>query len=71
LVQPPVIANWLYNQSRLFQIKIIDRNMQAMVNIDTRVIINEQMLKFHSNDRRDQYFHEWKDLVKKLLDDNE
>lgn len=68
LVQPPIIAHWLYNQARLFQIKIIDRNMQAMVNIDTRVIINEQMLKFHSNDRRDQYFHEWRDLVKKLLE---
>jgi hypothetical protein len=69
LVQPPVIANWLYNKARLFQVKIIGRNLLAMVNIDTRVIINEQMLKFHSNDRRDQYFHEWKDSVKKLLDE--
>jgi hypothetical protein len=71
LVQPPVIAHWLYNKARLFQVKIIGRNLQAMVNIDTRVIINEHMLKFHSNDRRDQYFHEWKDLVKKLLEEYE
>lgn len=69
LSQPPYLAAWLYNRTRHLQIKIIDRNMQAMVNIDTRVIINEQMLKFHSNDRRDQYFHQWKDLVKKLLDE--
>lgn len=68
LSQPPLLAHWFYNRARLLQIKIIDRNMQAMVNIDTRVIINEQMLKFHSNDRRDQYFHEWRDLVKRLLE---
>ncbi len=71
LSQPPYIARWLYRRSRLMQVKIIDRNLQAMVNIDTRVIINEHMLKFHSNDRRDQYFHEWKDLVRKLLNNNE
>ena len=71
LTQPPYIARWLYRRARLMQVKIIDRNLQAMVNIDTRVIINEQMLKFHSNDRRDQYFHEWKDLVKKLLENHD
>ncbi len=65
--QLPIIAGWLYNQARVLQIKIIDHNMRAMVNIDTRVIINEQMLKFHSNDRRDQYFHQWKERVKQLL----
>jgi len=63
----PWLAPSLYYLIRRLQIKIIDRNMQAMVNIDTRVIINERMLKFHSNDRREQYFHQWKDLVKEIL----
>ncbi len=67
----PFLADQLYSLIRRLQIKIIDRHLQSMINIDTRVIVNERILKFHSNDRRDQYFHAWKDRVKQLLDNYE
>lgn len=34
---------------------------------DTRVIVSDEMLKFHENDRRVQYAKEWKNIAQKSL----
>lgn len=33
---------------------------------DSRVIINDQMMKFHENDRRDEYRNKWLEMCKKF-----
>lgn len=38
-----------------FQQRRLPPNLRALANRDTRVILNNQMLKFHDNDRRDEY----------------
>jgi predicted nucleotidyltransferase len=58
-VAPPLLANRLAGFYRQFQLSIIDRNLKSLVNVDTRVMIDEQMLKFHANDRRELFYHQW------------
>ena len=67
IFNPPIIKRWLYNWYRSFQIKIIDKNLKALINIDTRVIVNERMLKFYSNDNRELFARRWKERVRKIL----
>jgi len=64
----PFIRRFTYNFYRTLQIRIIDRNLKALINIDTRVIVNEQMLKFYSNDNRELFTRQWKERVRDLID---
>lgn len=66
IFNPPFIRRWSYNFYRRLQIRIIDKNLKALINIDTRVIVNEQMLKFYSNDNREFFAKQWKERVRKL-----
>ena len=70
IFNPPIIKRWLYNFYRRLQIKIIDKNLKALINIDTRVIVNEQMLKFYSNDNRELFARKWKERVHRLINKN-
>ncbi|MFA5127168.1 MAG: hypothetical protein WC465_04220 [Patescibacteria group bacterium] len=67
IFDPPFLSRGLYGLQRKFQSSIIGRNLQQIVNVDTRVIVNEHMLKFHANDRRDFFYHQWRDRVKQLF----
>lgn len=67
IFNPPLLGKILRPLYRRVQASIIDRNMQAMVNVDTRIIINDFMLKFHANDRRDYFYHRWRDSLRQLL----
>lgn len=71
LFSPPWLNNFLDPLYRRFQYVIIDHNLKSLVNVDTRVIINEQMLKFHENDRREMFYKKWRDIIHKILDKNE
>lgn len=64
---PPVLRRVTYNFYRKIQVKIIGRNLKALINIDTRVIVNERMLKFYSNDNRELFAKRWKDTVRELI----
>ena len=44
------LGNTLYKK---IQLRILPKNLKEMANIDTRVIINDQVLKFHDNDTRE------------------
>lgn len=67
VVSPPILSRWLTVGYRRFQTKIISRNLSSMVNVDTRVIINEKMLKFHQNDRRDLFYKKWREKLHSVL----
>jgi tetratricopeptide (TPR) repeat protein len=44
---------------RWLQMKVMPSHLKEMANHDTRVIINDGMLKFHENDRREEYKEKW------------
>jgi len=66
ILYPPFLGSWLYNFYRRSQVKIIDRNLQKIVNIDTRVIVSETMLKFYPNDRRELFYKKWQGRIANL-----
>lgn len=68
IFNPPLLRRWVYNFYRGLQIKIIDKNLKTLINIDTRVIVNEQMLKFYSNDNRELFARKWRDRTHDILD---
>lgn len=47
--------DFLERLAKKIQLKILSPKLRAMANKDTRVIVNNKMLKFHSNDRRGYY----------------
>ncbi len=47
------------------QNKLLPESLCNLANIDTRVILNDSMLKFHSNDRRLQIYNKWQENFKK------
>lgn len=53
--------------TRSFQRKKIMRNTRSLVHAkDTRVVVNDSILKFHENDRRARYLGEWLEKLEKL-----
>jgi len=52
--------------ARLIQLLILPKKLKELVNKDTRVILNDQVLKFHDNDRREIYRDLWQRKVSSL-----
>lgn len=44
---------------RWLQMKILPKNLKETANRDSRVVITDRILKFHVNDRREEYKQEW------------
>ena len=63
----PILSYHLYGLLRKMQILIIDHNLKSLVNLNTKVIVNNQMLKFHDNDRREIFYKKWKERVNKII----
>ncbi len=53
------VAKW-------YQMKFVAPDIKKMVNRDTRVVMNDGVLKFHSNDRRQEVRDKFKTLLKVL-----
>lgn len=68
IFSPIFFGKWFESLYRRAQARIISRNLQEMINVDTRVIVNEHMLKFHSNDRREAFYKKWRERVHTLID---
>ncbi len=55
LLAPVVGWQWLERVVEKIQRRILPPQLKAMANQDTRVVLNNHILKFHDNDRRAQY----------------
>lgn len=55
--------------SRALQQRILPDHLRALANRDTRVIMNDDLLKFHDNDRREQYRQEFEQRYRALVHD--
>ncbi|MFA6198354.1 MAG: hypothetical protein WC734_04365 [Patescibacteria group bacterium] len=49
-----------------FQRRVLPRQLKDLANVDSRVMLSDQILKFHENDRRDEYQRRWVDSVSAL-----
>lgn len=47
-------GNILERMARKFQMRILPKGLRDIVNIDTRVVMNDKVLKFHQEDRREE-----------------
>lgn len=61
------VADWLFKVLAMFedrlknlQLSIMPDNLKELANKDTRVIVNDQILKFHANDRRQEFQSKFK-----------
>lgn len=52
---------------RWLQIKMLSKKLKEMANHDSRVVITDKILKFHANDRREEYKKMWEEKMVKLL----
>jgi hypothetical protein len=52
--------------ARRFQLRRLPAKIRAMMNQDSRVVVTDQMLKFHDEDRRAEYRDSLKSLVASL-----
>lgn len=48
------------------QLKVLPRAIKEMANKDMRVVVDDKILKFHTNDRREEYREKWEKQIKKL-----
>ncbi|MEK7631511.1 MAG: hypothetical protein AAB445_01410 [Patescibacteria group bacterium] len=48
-------GSWFERWAERFQQRRLPANLRLLANKDTRVVLNSTMLKFHDNDRRDEY----------------
>ncbi|MEK7665446.1 MAG: hypothetical protein AAB337_01030 [Patescibacteria group bacterium] len=46
--------------ARILQRRRLPSELQSVANLDTRVIVTDDMLKFHPNDRREEFLRRWK-----------
>ncbi|MFH1253675.1 MAG: hypothetical protein V1664_05125 [Candidatus Uhrbacteria bacterium] len=53
--------------ARYWQQKFLPCELRDTANLDSRVVISEQMLKFHTNDRRQHFYDEWQKRLAKIL----
>lgn len=51
----------------LIQTKLLSQKLKAMANRDSRVVVTDKILKFHANDRREEYKREWEERMAKWL----
>ena len=57
-------SSWLENKLKEMQNKQFPNQIKQMANQDTRVIINEHVLKFHVDDRREEFRQKYFDICK-------
>ncbi len=60
------LPTWLGVGEKFFrwlQMKLMPENLKKMANRDSRVIVNDSILKFHVNDRREEYKKIWEEKL--------
>jgi hypothetical protein len=49
------------------QLMILPKNLIEMMNQDTRVVINNEVIKLHTNDRREDYRQKYREKIRKII----
>lgn len=62
----PDLARWMEPLFRRLQQSRLPKELKDLANKDTRVIVRDDMLKFHPNDRRAEFQQSLKDLCAKI-----
>ncbi len=65
-IYSPGAAGFMEKFFHWLQLKILPKNLRAMANLDSKVVITDKVLKFHSNDRRDEYKKMWEERVRQI-----
>ncbi|MBI5071401.1 hypothetical protein HZB93_00695 [Candidatus Falkowbacteria bacterium] len=55
------------NFFRWLQMKLLPKDLWKAANRDSRVIVTDKILKFHANDRREEYKRMWEEKIGALL----
>ena len=54
------------NAYKKWQIKKLPPNLKEMMNKDTRVVVNDKILKFHDNDPRAEILQKWEQKIQQI-----
>lgn len=57
------IFDYLEKSLKKLQLALLPPPLKAIMNADSRVVINDQILKFHANDRREMYNEKWRGIL--------
>lgn len=60
------IFGHLDNLFKKIQLRMLPVEMKKIMNKDTRVVINDKVLKLHIKDRREEYRKRWEEKIKQL-----
>jgi len=58
-------VNFVENFLRKFQMNKLPSRIKEKANISSEVVVNDSMLKFHYQDKREKFRDEWRDRIKK------
>lgn len=61
------IINRLEQKAKKLQLELLPDNLKKIMNKDTRVVINDKILKLHSNDRREEYREKWVSKIQGVI----
>jgi len=61
-----IFFGWSEGLAKKIQLMIMSPELKRLMNQDTRVVVNDQILKFHANDRREEYWQKFNEKIKSL-----
>jgi len=62
-----LLIGGLEPQAKSLQLKFLPANLKRIMNLDSRVVIDDRILKFHANDRREEYREIFKDKIERII----